>query len=106
MLEPSTATENKFIDRVKCLTLPFLHDLIFHSNPFHFRPKRTIFFLLSLSLSPVGQTFLPIFSLKGAKNMSKGTPSRIRDAKNGQFVKKGTEKRRPATTVKETIKKK
>lgn len=38
--------------------------------------------------------------------MPKGTPSRIRDAKNGQFVKKGTEKRRPATTVKETIKKK
>ncbi len=31
--------------------------------------------------------------------------TRIRDARNGQFVKDGTEKRRPATTVKVTVKK-
>lgn len=29
--------------------------------------------------------------------------TRIRDAKTGQFLKKGTEKKRPATTVKETV---
>jgi hypothetical protein len=38
--------------------------------------------------------------------MAKAKPYRVRDAKNGRFVPKGTEKRRPATTVKETIKKK
>lgn len=38
--------------------------------------------------------------------MAKEKPYRVRDAKNGQFLKHGTEKRRPATTVKETIKKK
>lgn len=38
--------------------------------------------------------------------MAKEKPYRVRDAKTGRFLKKGTEKRRPATTVKETIKKK
>ena len=30
--------------------------------------------------------------------------TRIRDAKTGRFLPKGTEKRRPSTTVKETVK--
>ena len=30
--------------------------------------------------------------------------TRVRDAKNGRFLPKGTDKRRPATTVKETVK--
>ena len=37
--------------------------------------------------------------------MTKKTISVVRDAKNGQFVKKGTEKRRPSTTVVEKVKK-
>jgi hypothetical protein len=37
--------------------------------------------------------------------MKKAQPYRVRDAKDGRFVPKGTEKRRPATTVKEKIKK-
>jgi len=37
--------------------------------------------------------------------MSKKSNFRVRDAKTGKFVPNGTEKRRPATTVKETIKK-
>lgn len=37
--------------------------------------------------------------------MAKKAPAtRVRDAKNGQFLPKGTDKRRPATTVKETVK--
>ena len=34
----------------------------------------------------------------------KAAGTRVRDAKNGQFLPKGTDKRRPATTVKETVK--
>ena len=41
-----------------------------------------------------------------SNDMAKEKLYRVRDAKNGQFLPKGTEKRRPATTVKETIKKK
>ena len=37
--------------------------------------------------------------------MAKAKNSRVRDARTGRFVKKGEAKRRPATTVKETIKK-
>ena len=33
-----------------------------------------------------------------------GTRVRVRDAKTGRFLPKGTDKRRPATTVKETVK--
>ena len=33
---------------------------------------------------------------------SSGT--RVRDARTGQFLHKGTDKRRPATTIKETVK--
>lgn len=37
--------------------------------------------------------------------MAKKQPgTRIRDAKTGRFLPKGTEKRRPSTTVKETVK--
>lgn len=36
--------------------------------------------------------------------MAKAKKTRIRDAKTGRFVPKGTEKRRPSTTVKETVK--
>lgn len=68
--------------------------------------KGSFFLSFAESISGRADFFVYFFIIKGAKNMSKGTPSRIRDAKNGQFVKKGTEKRRPATTVKETIKKK
>lgn len=38
--------------------------------------------------------------------MSKANGYRVRDAKTGRFLEKGTEKRRPASTVKESIKKK
>ncbi len=34
----------------------------------------------------------------------KAAGTRVRDAKTGRFLKKGTDKRRPATTVKETVK--
>ena len=34
----------------------------------------------------------------------KSSGTRVRDAKTGRFLPKGTDKRRPATTVKETIK--
>ena len=34
----------------------------------------------------------------------KAAGTRVRDARNGQFLPKGTDKRRPATTVKETVK--
>lgn len=30
--------------------------------------------------------------------------TRVRDAKTGQFLPKGTDKKRPSTTVKETVK--
>ena len=30
--------------------------------------------------------------------------TRVRDAKTGQFLPKGTDKQRPSTTVKETVK--
>lgn len=37
--------------------------------------------------------------------MGKKTPgTRVRDAKTGRFLPKGTDKQRPATTVKETVK--
>ena len=36
--------------------------------------------------------------------MAKKSRTVVRDARDGRFVKSGTEKRRPATTVKETIK--
>ena len=37
--------------------------------------------------------------------MARKTPStRVRDARNGRFLPKGTDKKRPATTVKETVK--
>lgn len=34
----------------------------------------------------------------------KVTGTRVRDAKTGRFLPKGTDKKRPATTVKETVK--
>ncbi len=34
----------------------------------------------------------------------KATGTRVRDAKDRRFLPKGTDKRRPATTVKETVK--
>ena len=34
----------------------------------------------------------------------RATGTRVRDAKNGRFLPKGTDKRRPATTVKEAVK--
>ena len=37
-----------------------------------------------------------------AKSKAPGT--RVRDARNGRFLPKGTDKTRPATTVKETVK--
>lgn len=37
-------------------------------------------------------------------NKSSKPATRVRDAKNGQFLPEGTDKKRPATTVKETIK--
>ena len=37
--------------------------------------------------------------------MAKKAPgTRVRDAKTGQFLPKGTDKRRPSMTVKETVK--
>lgn len=37
--------------------------------------------------------------------MAKNPPStRVRDAKTGRFLPKGTDKKRPATTVKEKVK--
>ena len=37
--------------------------------------------------------------------MAKKSPgTRVRDAKTEQFLPKGTDKKRPATTVKETVK--
>ena len=47
-------------------------------------------------------------SLSQAKEViivaKKASGTRVRDAKNGRFLPKGTDKRRPATTVKETVK--
>ena len=34
----------------------------------------------------------------------KQSGTRVRDAKTGQFLPKGTDKQRPSTTVKETVK--
>ena len=34
----------------------------------------------------------------------KPSGTRVRDARTGRFLPKGTDKRRPATTVKETVK--
>lgn len=38
-----------------------------------------------------------------SKNKNYTTTKRTRDSKNGQFVPDGTEKKRPATTTRETI---
>jgi hypothetical protein len=81
-----------------------LHDLVSRRN-FSFPAKKELPFCNEASLSPVGQTFTNFSHIK-SKKMAKKSSYRVRDAKNGRFVKKGTEVRRPATTVKETIKKK
>ena len=42
---------------------------------------------------------------KKQKTRSAGPGSRVRDAISGRFVKKGTEKRRPKTTIIERVRK-
>lgn len=42
---------------------------------------------------------------KSAKKRGAGSGSRVRDAISGRFVKKGTEKRRPKTTIIERVRK-
>ena len=42
---------------------------------------------------------------KKAKKSGAGPGSRVRDAISGRFVKKGTEKRRPKTTIIERVRK-
>ncbi len=45
------------------------------------------------------------FMAKNAKKRGAGPGSRVRDAISGRFVKKGTEKRRPKTTIIERLRK-
>ncbi len=45
------------------------------------------------------------FMVKNAKKRGAGPGSRVRDAISGRFVKKGTEKRRPKTTIIERVRK-
>lgn len=45
------------------------------------------------------------FMAKEAKKRGAGPASRVRDAISGRFVKKGTEKRRPKTTIIERVRK-
>ncbi len=48
--------------------------------------------------------FLLHTSWEDNKMAKKAPGTRVRDAKTGRFLPKGTDKRRPTTTVKETVK--
>ncbi len=69
------------------------------------RIRQWLFGGFCLSIGRAAFAFLLIF-LEEATMPSKKTVKVVRDAKTGEFVKKGEATRRPSTTVTETIKKK